>query len=80
MAQEPSQLYPPGTSQLKSIVDNYTSLTGSDKWTLQSIMLLVFRPVLHDIRSMVRGGGDRAEGNGRSPPNDIRTQYTVKIA
>ncbi|CAN0435759.1 unnamed protein product, partial [Pylaiella littoralis] len=53
MAQEAGQLYPPGTNQLKDIVANYSSLTGSDKWTLQSIMLLVFRPVLEDVRSMV---------------------------
>ncbi|CAN0045642.1 unnamed protein product [Pylaiella littoralis] len=48
MAQEAGQLYPPGTNQLKDIVANYSSLTGSEKWTLQSIVLLVFRPVLQD--------------------------------
>ncbi|CAM9764312.1 unnamed protein product, partial [Ectocarpus sp. 4 AP-2014] len=45
-------LYPAGTERLKDIVTNYSSLTGSDKWTLQSIMLLVFRPVLQDLRAM----------------------------
>ncbi|CAN0450034.1 unnamed protein product, partial [Pylaiella littoralis] len=54
MAQEAGQLYPPGTNQLKDIVANYSSLTGSDKWTLQSIMFLVFRPVLEDRRCMKR--------------------------
>ncbi|CAN0092719.1 unnamed protein product, partial [Ectocarpus fasciculatus] len=52
MSQTPSLLYPAGTERLKDIVTNYSSLTGSDKWTLQSIMLLVFRPVLQDVRAM----------------------------
>lgn len=54
MAQKASLLFPPGTESLPDIVTNYSSLKGSDKWTLQSIMLLVFRPVLRDVRSMVR--------------------------
>eukprot|EP00752_Nemacystus_decipiens_P012290 g10896.t1 len=37
---------------LKDILTDYPSLTGSDKWTLQSIMLLVFRVVLQDVSSM----------------------------
>ncbi|CAN0552262.1 unnamed protein product, partial [Ectocarpus sp. 12 AP-2014] len=53
MSQTSSLLYPAGTERLKDIVTNYSSLTGSDKWTLQSIMLLVFRPVLEDVRAMV---------------------------
>lgn len=65
VAQNPSLLYPAGTERLKDIVTNYSSLTGSDKWTLQSIMLLVFRPVLANVGAMVsfntlaRGGGRR---------------------
>ncbi|CAB1117851.1 unnamed protein product [Ectocarpus sp. CCAP 1310/34] len=54
MAQKPPLLYPPGTEKLKDIVTNYTSLTGSDKWTLQSIMLLVFRMVLQNVPAMTR--------------------------
>ncbi|CAB1108532.1 unnamed protein product [Ectocarpus sp. CCAP 1310/34] len=54
MAQKSSLLYPPGTDKLKDILTDYPSLTGSDKWTLQSIMLLVFRVVLQDIPSMRR--------------------------
>lgn len=46
-------LYPPGEDRLKNIVTNYTSLTGSDKWLLGSIMLLVFRPLLVDVEAMV---------------------------
>ncbi|CAM9806070.1 unnamed protein product, partial [Ectocarpus sp. 12 AP-2014] len=53
VAQNPSLLYPAGTERLKDIVTNYSSLTGSDKWTLQSIMLLVFRPVLANVGAMV---------------------------
>ena len=48
-------LYPPGTEPLKCIVTNYSSLTGSDKWVLASFMLFVFKPVLQDLTSMVRG-------------------------
>lgn len=47
-------LYPPGSAPLKNVVTNYSSLTGSDKWLLASIMLLVFRPVLHDTGSLVK--------------------------
>ncbi|CAM9534271.1 unnamed protein product [Hapterophycus canaliculatus] len=54
MAQESALLYPPGTEKLKDIVTNNTSLTGSDKWTLQSMMLLLFRMVLPDVPAMVR--------------------------
>ncbi|CBN75890.1 hypothetical protein Esi_0186_0058 [Ectocarpus siliculosus] len=54
MSQTPSLLYPAGTERLKDIVSNYSSLTGSDKWTLQSIMLLVFRPVLVMKKNMKR--------------------------
>ena len=54
MAQRSTLLYPAGTSKLKDITTNYSSLTGSDKWALQSIMLLVFRVVLRDCASMVR--------------------------
>lgn len=53
MAQETSLLYPPGTRRLKCIITNYVSLTGSDKWTLQSIMLIVFRVILADVQAMV---------------------------
>ncbi|CAN0288031.1 unnamed protein product, partial [Scytosiphon promiscuus] len=52
MAQPHGLLYPPGTEQLKDIVTNYSSLTGSDKWTLQSMMLLIFRVVLADVDAM----------------------------
>ena len=50
---EGTTLYPPGEDRLKNIVTNYTSLTGSDKWLLGSIMLLVFRPLLVDVEAMV---------------------------
>ncbi|CAN0319875.1 unnamed protein product, partial [Ectocarpus sp. 6 AP-2014] len=53
MAQPPSLLYPPGTEPLKDIVTNYSSPTGSDKWTLQSMLLLVSRPVLQDVESLL---------------------------
>ncbi|CAB1107537.1 unnamed protein product [Ectocarpus sp. CCAP 1310/34] len=53
MAQKPSLLYPPGTRKLKDVVTNYASLNGSDKWTLQSIMLLVFWMVLQDVSAMI---------------------------
>ncbi|CAM9584838.1 unnamed protein product, partial [Hapterophycus canaliculatus] len=52
MAQPSSLLYPPGTEQLKDIMTNYSSLTSSDKWTLQSMMLLVFRVVLGNKKNM----------------------------
>ncbi|CAB1103965.1 unnamed protein product [Ectocarpus sp. CCAP 1310/34] len=52
MAQKPSLLYPPGTRKLKDVVTNYASLNGSDKWTLQSIMPLVFRMLLQDVSAM----------------------------
>ncbi|CAN0353701.1 unnamed protein product, partial [Scytosiphon promiscuus] len=52
MAQPSGLLYPPGTEQLKDIITNYSSLTGSDKWTLQSMMLLVFRAVLVNVEAM----------------------------
>ncbi|CAM9224271.1 unnamed protein product, partial [Hapterophycus canaliculatus] len=51
-AQPSGLLYPPGTEQLKDIVTNHPSLTGSDKWTLQSMMLLIFRPVLANVKAM----------------------------
>ncbi|CAB1109697.1 unnamed protein product [Ectocarpus sp. CCAP 1310/34] len=54
MAQKPSLLYPPGTRKLKDVVTNYASLNGSDKWTLQSIILLIFRMVLQDVSAMRR--------------------------
>ncbi|CAN0172214.1 unnamed protein product, partial [Scytosiphon promiscuus] len=60
MGQESSLLYPPGTEKLKNIVTNYISLTGSDKWTLQSIMLLVFRIILQDVPAMKRNMKARA--------------------
>ncbi|CAB1106243.1 unnamed protein product [Ectocarpus sp. CCAP 1310/34] len=63
MAQKPSLLYPPGTGKIKDIVTNYASLTGSDKWTLQSIMLLVFRMVLQNVPAMRRNMNTR-EING----------------
>lgn len=47
-------LFPYGTEPLKCIVTAYTSLTGSDKWVLASIMLLVFKPLLQDVDTMVR--------------------------
>ncbi|CAM9995492.1 unnamed protein product, partial [Hapterophycus canaliculatus] len=53
MAQLSGLLYPPGTEQLKDIITNYSSLTGSDKWTLQSMMLLVFRVVLGNVEAKV---------------------------
>ncbi|CAM9711111.1 unnamed protein product [Laminaria digitata] len=46
MLRQRSTLYPPGAAPLKGIVTNYPSLTGSNKWLLSSIMLLVFRSVL----------------------------------
>ena len=55
--QEGTTLYPPGEDRLKNIVSNYTSLTGSDKWLLGSIMLLVFRPLLVDVEAMVGAMG-----------------------
>lgn len=55
--QEGTTLYPPGEDRLKNIVSNYTSLTGSDKWLLGSIMLLVFRPLLVDVEAMVSAMG-----------------------
>ncbi|CAN0577312.1 unnamed protein product, partial [Ectocarpus sp. 12 AP-2014] len=33
---------------------NYASLNGSDKWTLQSIILLIFRMFLQDVSAMRR--------------------------
>ncbi|CAN0574402.1 unnamed protein product, partial [Ectocarpus sp. 12 AP-2014] len=54
MAQKPSLLYPPGTRKLKDVVTNYASLNDSDKWTLQSIILLIFRMVLQDVSAMRR--------------------------
>lgn len=48
-----STLYPAGARRLKDIVSNYSSLTGSHKWLLASIMLLVFRPVLQSTVSLV---------------------------
>ena len=53
VVREGRTLYPPGEDRLKNIVTNYTSLTGSDKWLLGSIMLLVFRPLLVDVSAMV---------------------------
>ncbi|CAN0317615.1 unnamed protein product, partial [Ectocarpus sp. 6 AP-2014] len=47
-------LYPPREKPLKDIVTNYSSLTGSNKWLLSSIMLLVFRQVLQSSWSMVK--------------------------
>ncbi len=47
-------LYPPAASRLKDVCSNYSSLKGSDKWFLASILLLVARPVLHDVMSLVR--------------------------
>ena len=55
--QEGTTLYPPGEDRLKNIVTNYASLTGSDKWLLGSIMLLVFRPLLVDVSAMVSAIG-----------------------
>ena len=46
-------LYPPATDPLKDICSNYSSLRGCDKWLLGSILLLVFRCVLHDATSLV---------------------------
>ncbi|CAN0307269.1 unnamed protein product, partial [Ectocarpus sp. 4 AP-2014] len=47
-----SSIYPVGEAPLKDIVTDYASLTGSNKWLLASIMLLVFRPVLHSAASL----------------------------
>ncbi|CAN0301776.1 unnamed protein product [Ectocarpus sp. 6 AP-2014] len=47
-------LYPRREAPLKDIVTNYSSLTGSNKWLLSSIMLLVFRPVLQSSWSMAK--------------------------
>ncbi|CAB1108696.1 unnamed protein product [Ectocarpus sp. CCAP 1310/34] len=66
VAQNLSLVYPAGTERLKDIVSNYSSLTGSDKWTLQSIMLLVFRPILANVGAMVRFF-TLAPGGGRRP-------------
>lgn len=49
-----SALYPPAASRLKDPCSNYSSLKGTDKWLLGSILLLVARPVLHDVPSLVR--------------------------
>lgn len=46
-------IYPPHEKPLKDIVCSYSSLTGSNKWLLSSIMLLVFRLVLQSPASMV---------------------------
>ncbi|CAN0272996.1 unnamed protein product [Ectocarpus sp. 6 AP-2014] len=45
--------YPPGAEPLKDPVADYSSLTGSDKWLLASIVLLVFRAVFHTTATMV---------------------------
>lgn len=52
-------LYPPATDPLKDICSNYSSLRGCDKWLLGSIVLLVFRCVLHDATSLVIGGSGK---------------------
>ena len=49
---------PPGMERLKDIVMNFKSLTGSDKWLLGSLMLLVFRPALVSVDSMVSPSGE----------------------
>ena len=54
IVREGRTLYPPGAEPLKNIVTNYSSLTGSDKWLLSSLMLLIFRPLLVNTESMVR--------------------------
>lgn len=51
-----SSIYPVGEAPLKDIVTDYASLTGSSKWLLASIMLLMFRPVLHNAASLVSSG------------------------
>lgn len=48
-----NNLYPPGAEPLKDPVADYSSLTGSDKWLLASIVLLVFRAVFHTTATMV---------------------------
>ena len=58
IVREGRTLYPPGTERLKDIVTNYKSLTGSDKWLLGSLMLLVFRPALVSVESMVSPPGE----------------------
>eukprot|EP00903_Cladosiphon_okamuranus_P020737 g19042.t1 len=49
-----STLYPPATAQLEDIRSDYSSLKGSEKWLLGSILLLVARCVLHDTTSLGR--------------------------
>ena len=46
-------IYPPSEKPLKDIVTNYCSLTGSNKWLLSSVMLLVFRLILQSPSSLV---------------------------
>ena len=63
-----SALYPPAASRLEDPCSNYSSLKGTDKWLLGSILLLVARLVLHDVTSLVRdhtvGTGVSAWGGG----------------
>lgn len=66
-----NNLYPPGEAPLKCIVTDYSSLTGSNKWLLASIMLLVFRPVLQSCASMVRA---------KRLPNQIISSEDMEIA
>lgn len=64
IVREGRKLYPPGTERLKDIVTNYKCLTGSDKWLLGSLMLLVFQSLLVRVNAMVRGTGRTLDCNG----------------
>lgn len=48
-----NSLYPSGEAPLKDIINDYTSLSGGDKWLLASMFLLVFRPVIQSTKSLV---------------------------
>lgn len=49
-----NNLYPPAEARLKDIVNDYASLTGTNKWLLASIFLLVIRPVIQTPAMLVR--------------------------
>ncbi|CAN0204362.1 unnamed protein product, partial [Scytosiphon promiscuus] len=48
-----NSLYPSGEAPLKDIINDYSSLSGGDKWLLASIFLLAFRPVIQSMKSLV---------------------------
>lgn len=49
-------LYPGGLKRLRGVTTErgFQALTGMDKWFLMAIALLVFRPVLASVQSLVR--------------------------